>query len=147
VTGTDISTVALSRAAEHARAAGTQIADRITWSHVDLREEPPTAGSYDLVTAQFMHLPTEPRRTLFAALADAVAPGGTLLIVGHHPRDKRGGGGPGVYLDMMYTPEQVASELDPAAWEVRAETRARQAVGPEGEEITLHDAVVVAVRR
>jgi thioredoxin reductase/SAM-dependent methyltransferase len=147
VTGTDISTVALSRAAEHARAAGAEIADRITWSHVDLREEPPAAGSYDLVTAQFMHLPTEPRRALFAALANAVAPGGTLLIVGHHPRDKRGGGGPGVFLDMMYTPEQVASELDPAVWEVRAETRARQAVNPEGEEITLHDAVVVTKRR
>ncbi|WP_042364774.1 methyltransferase domain-containing protein [Streptacidiphilus neutrinimicus] len=147
VTGTDISTVALDRAAEHARAAGAEIAERITWSHADLREAPPTAGAYDLVTAQFMHLPTGPRRALFAALADAVAPGGTLLIVGHHPKDKRDGGGPGVYLDMMYTPEQAAADLDPAHWEIRAETRARRARNPEGEEITLHDAVLVARRR
>ncbi|WP_042421504.1 bifunctional NAD(P)/FAD-dependent oxidoreductase/class I SAM-dependent methyltransferase [Streptacidiphilus anmyonensis] len=147
VTGTDIATVALDRAAEHARAAGPQIAERITWSHADLRENPPAAGAYELVTAQFMHLPTEPRRALFAALADAVAPGGTLLIVGHHPRDKRTGPGPGVYLDMMYTPEQVAADLDPARWEVRAETRARQAVNPEGGEVTMHDAVLVARRR
>ncbi|WP_042383519.1 FAD-dependent oxidoreductase [Streptacidiphilus melanogenes] len=147
VTGTDISTVALARAAEHARAAGGQIADRITWSHADLRDAPPANGGYELVTAQFMHLPTGPRRAVFAALADAVAPGGTLLIVGHHPKDKRDGGGPGVYLDMMYTPEQVAADLDPARWEIRAETRARQAVDPDGKEITVHDAVVAARRR
>ncbi|MEY9876410.1 thioredoxin reductase/SAM-dependent methyltransferase [Streptacidiphilus sp. MAP12-33] len=143
VTGTDISTVALARAAEHARAAGEETAGRLTWSHTDLREAPPAPGSFDLVTAQFMHLPTDPRRALFAALADAVAPGGTLLIVGHHPRDKRDGGGPGVFLDMMYTPEQVAADLDPAMWQIHAETRARTL--PNGE--TLHDAVVVAQRK
>ncbi|SEM04967.1 bifunctional NAD(P)/FAD-dependent oxidoreductase/class I SAM-dependent methyltransferase [Streptacidiphilus jiangxiensis] len=147
VTGTDISTVALARATDHARAAGADIAERITFSHADLRETPPAPGSFDLVTAQFMHLPTAQRRALFAALAAAVAPDGTLLLVGHHPRDKRDGGGPGVHLDMLYTPEQVAADLDPALWDVRTDTRARRVVDPEGRELTLHDAVTVARRR
>ena len=41
VTGTDISTVALARAAEHARAAGAEPAERITWLHADMRTTPP----------------------------------------------------------------------------------------------------------
>ncbi|GAA1979990.1 FAD-dependent oxidoreductase [Kitasatospora viridis] len=147
VTGTDISALALERAAGHARAAGAEVARRITWSRVDLREEPPAPGSYDLVTAQFMHLPTQARRALFAALAEAVAPGGTLLIVGHHPRDKRESTGPWGHLDMMYPPEEVAAGLDGSAWQVSAETRARPGLDPEGRETVLHDAVVVARRR
>ncbi|NUW31910.1 NAD(P)/FAD-dependent oxidoreductase [Nonomuraea sp. SMC257] len=146
VTGTDISTTALERAAAHATEAG--IAGRVEWVHADLREHVPEAGAYDLVSAQFMHLPGTERRELFARLAAAVAPGGTLLIVGHHPRDLRTTAHRMHFPEMMYTAEEVASALDPAAWEVvTAETRPRAAVDPEGREITIHDAVMVARRR
>ncbi|WP_305728683.1 methyltransferase domain-containing protein [Nonomuraea pusilla] len=148
VTAVDISVTALERAAAHAAAEDAQAAARITWTHADLREQPPAEGAYDLVSAQFMHLPGPARRELFARLADAVAPGGTLLIVGHHPSDLRANAHRMRFPDMMYTAEEVAAALDPAEWEVRtAETRARAAKNPDGEEVTLHDAVLVARRR
>nr|QLJ99097.1 NAD(P)/FAD-dependent oxidoreductase [Micromonospora carbonacea] len=148
VTAVDISTTALERAAAHAAAAGPGVADRIEWLHADLRDQPPAEGAYDLVSAQFMHLPSEARRELFARLAAAVTPGGTLLIVGHHPRDLRTSAHRMHLPDAMYTAEEVASALDPAAWQVlTAETRPRATVDPEGRDVTIHDAVLVARRR
>ncbi|MEV6342654.1 FAD-dependent oxidoreductase [Actinoplanes sp. NPDC051851] len=146
VTGVDISTVALSRAAEHAAAAG--LAERITFTGADLRAEPPAPRSYDLVSAHFMHLPSADRTELYARLADAVAPGGTLLIVGHHPSDLASAARRMHFPDMMFTPEEIAEPLGPQDWTVTvAATRPRVAKGPEGDEITVHDSVLVAHRR
>ncbi|WP_200215774.1 bifunctional NAD(P)/FAD-dependent oxidoreductase/class I SAM-dependent methyltransferase [Micromonospora coerulea] len=148
VTGVDIAETALRRAADHAAAAGADVAGRITWTRADLREQPPAAGRYDLVSAQFMQLPPDARRALFARLADAVAPGGTLLIVGHHPSDLRTSAHRQHFPDMMFTAEEVAASLDPGQWQVgAAETRPRAAVDPDGRDITIHDAVLVARRR
>lgn len=81
VTATDISRVALGRAAEHA--AQAQVADRVDWQHHDLGTSFPS-GSHDLVSAQFLHsLHEMPREQILRDAAEAVAPGGTLLIVGH----------------------------------------------------------------
>ncbi|MDO3705763.1 bifunctional NAD(P)/FAD-dependent oxidoreductase/class I SAM-dependent methyltransferase [Micromonospora sp. C28SCA-DRY-2] len=148
VTAVDISTTALERAAAHADTAGAAVAGRIEWVHADLLAKPPAADSYDLVSAQFMQLPPEQRQEMFARLAAAVAPGGTLLIVGHHPSDLRTSAHRLHFPEMMFTAEEVAAGLDPGRWQVlAAETRPRAMVNPEGREITIHDAVLVARRR
>jgi 2-polyprenyl-3-methyl-5-hydroxy-6-metoxy-1,4-benzoquinol methylase len=145
VNATDISTTALDRAAAHAAAA--QLADRIDWTHADLRHQLPAERAYDLVSAQYMHLPSEARRNLFERLAAAVAPGGTLLIVGHHPSDLRTSAHRMHFPDMMFTGEEVAAALDPNTWDVlAAEARPRTVADPEGHEIVIHDAVLVARR-
>ncbi|NJC12503.1 thioredoxin reductase/SAM-dependent methyltransferase [Micromonospora profundi] len=143
VTAVDISTTALARAAEHAETVG--VADRIEFTHADLREKAPAEQAYDLVSAQFMHLPPEPRQELFARLAAAVAPGGVLLIVGHHPSDLWTPGHRMHMPHMMYTAEEVAAGLDPAEWDVLT-AEARRRPGPEPD-LTFHDAVLVARRR
>jgi thioredoxin reductase/SAM-dependent methyltransferase len=148
VTAVDISTTALARAAGHAADAGPPVADRITWTHADLRDQPPTEDAYDLVSAQFMHLPKDSLRDLHARLAAAVAPGGTLLIVGHHPSDLRTTAHRMHFPDMMFTGEQIAASLAPTTWQIlAAETRPRPATDPDGRDITIHDAVLLARRR
>ncbi|WP_432051027.1 FAD-dependent oxidoreductase [Verrucosispora sp. NA02020] len=147
VTGVDISATALERAAAHARAAGAQVADRIEFTHADLLGWALPVGAYDLVSAQFMQLPPEPRREMFARLAEAVAPGGRLLIVGHDPGDTHVGGHRAHYPEMMFTAEQVAADLDPQRFEVLVtQSRPRSAVH-DGREVVIHDAVLVARRR
>ena len=144
VTGTDLSTVALGRAETAATARGLDV----RWVHADLLASPPAAGAYDLVTAHFMHLPEPERGTLYAALAAAVAPGGTLLLVGHAPSDLHTSMHRPALHEMFFTPEQLVAELDPGAWEVLvAESRPRQATDPQGREIAIADAVVRARRR
>ena len=77
-----------------------------------------------------------------------MAPGGTLLIVGHHPSDLHTTAHRMHFPDMMFTGEQVAASLDPTTWQVLAtEARPRAAVDPEGRDIIIHDAVLVARRR
>lgn len=81
VTATDISRVALERAAGHAADAG--VADRIDWQWHDLGASFPE-GEFDLVSAQFLHSMGDlPRERILRQAASAVAPGGVLLIVGH----------------------------------------------------------------
>src|SRR5258708_2059093 len=60
VTGTDISTVALKRAANQGESHGLDV----DWQHVDLLVEPPKPRSYDLVSAHFLQLPPDKRRVL-----------------------------------------------------------------------------------
>src|SRR5205085_8196577 len=85
VVGVDVSQVALDRAA--ARAGETGLADRTTWEQRDLLRWSPPAATYDLVTACFIHLAAGDRQAVYAALADAVVPGGTFLVAAHHPSD------------------------------------------------------------
>jgi thioredoxin reductase/protein-L-isoaspartate O-methyltransferase len=148
VTAIDISSVALERAVKRAREAGHKIAERIDWQQADVVKWDPAPHQFDLVSAQFMHLPRPAREALHRRLAAAVRPGGTLLIVGHHPADLETTVGRPHLPDFLYTPEDVSATLDAAEWEVTAATApGRQALDPEGRSVTIRDAVVRAVRR
>jgi SAM-dependent methyltransferase len=145
VTALDISSVALERARTAAVAAG--VAARIAWRHGDIAAWTPERP-YDLVAAHFMHFASPLREIVFRRLAAAVAVGGTLLIVGHHPSDLettvRRPRMPGV----LYAAEDVAALLDPAAWDVLVkESRPRGVTDANGASVTVHDAVLRARRR
>lgn len=85
VTGADFSANGLARAARHAEEAG--VADRTDWWQVDARTFAADDRSYDLVTTHFLHPPDGGMVEVTRRLADAVAPGGHLLIVGHAPSE------------------------------------------------------------
>lgn len=145
VTAMDVSAVAVERGAAHVQ---KDVADRITWRCADLTTWVPQDATYDLVNAQFMHFPTALREQIFARLAAAVSPGGTLLIVGHHPSDMHTGVHRPQEPDLFFTAEEVADSLDPEQWEVvAADARPRPAVNPDGQEIIIRDAVLNARRR
>jgi SAM-dependent methyltransferase len=148
VTAVDFAATALARAAAGAAAAGEEVAARIDWVRADVTRWTPEPAAFDLVSAQYMHLPTEQRRMLFARLADAVRPGGQLLLVGHDFSDIAAGANRPEEPDRFFTADDVADSLDPATWEVLvAEARPRRAHQHEGEHIQVHDAVVRARRR
>jgi SAM-dependent methyltransferase len=148
VTGVDFAATALTRAAAGAAAAGEEVAARIEWVRADVTQWTPEPGSFDLVSAQFMHLLPDERRVLFARLADAVRTGGQLLLVGHDFSDIAAGAHRPDEPERFFTPDEVAGSLDPATWEVLvAEARPRPAHQHEGEHIEVHDAVVRARRR
>jgi len=146
VTAVDISSVAL----EHARAAevNAHLDWGIDWRHVNVVAEPPPTLFYDLISAQFMHLLPIPREVLFRGLAEAVKPGGTLLIVGHDPSDLQTTARRPPNPEVFYTAAHVAELLPPQRWEIVATaTRARSATDPTGQTITVHDAVLRARKR
>lgn len=140
VTAVDISSVALTRAAEH---EATLNGDHppVTWAHQDLTESAPPSRAFDLVTAQYMHLPAAQRDPLFRHLADAVAPGGTLLIVGHDASDLEAHEHRPSLPDLYFTAEDILKLLGPG-WETMvAEVRPREASGPDGAKLAVADTV------
>ncbi|WP_433461359.1 MFS transporter [Spirillospora sp. CA-128828] len=146
VTAADISGVALERAARHAGEAG--VADRIDWRRCDIAESFP-GGVYDLVSAQFLHSPADmPRAEVLRAAAAAVAPGGTLLIVGHAgPPPWDPDAHPGVHLP---TPAEVLESLDlpDGEWEVlRSDEHERVQTAPDGRTMTRTDNALKLRRR
>jgi SAM-dependent methyltransferase len=148
VTAVDFASTALQRGRAHAETLGPDVAGRIRWVHADVTTWVPDEGQFDLVSAQFMHLPPEPRRALFARLAAAVAPGGTLLVVGHDFGDLAAGAHRPPEPDRFFTAEEVAGSLEGDQWDVLvADARPRAAAEHEGAGHTVHDAVLRARKR
>jgi 2-polyprenyl-3-methyl-5-hydroxy-6-metoxy-1,4-benzoquinol methylase len=141
VTGLDLSSTAVERAAQHAAERGLDVA----FQQLDLTREAPS-GSYDLVSAFFLHFPQPQRETVFSHLAAAVAPGGTLLIVGHDPSDEDTTMARPHLAEMGWTAAELAAALGDG-WVIDvAESQPRQATDQDGREVTIHDAVVRARR-
>ena len=81
VTAVDVSNTALHRAAAEATTADVETL--IDFQKHDLTRSFPE-GSFDLVSAQYLQSPIEfPRDRVLKRSAEAVAPGGLLLIVAH----------------------------------------------------------------
>jgi SAM-dependent methyltransferase len=127
VTAVDISRVALARAA----AAGGDA--KVSWTHGDLLTAPPPAGAFDLVSALYFPLPRSAPAALRSLLA-SVAPGGTLLVVGHdlgdahHHQHDEAEFDPADY----YRSDEIADRLGDG-WTVEVnETRQRVSPAPPG---------------
>lgn len=136
VTGVDLSRIALERAREVCRGQS------VVLRHQDLAQEPPEPASYDLVSLHYFPLLREKGHAALLGLVEAVAPGGTLLVVGHDMSGHEGGDhDPADY----YQPSEIA-ELLGDGWTVEAdEVRPRVDSAPEGTDHT-HDVVLRARR-
>ena len=145
VTAVDISQTALDRAVAEANARN--VADTIDFQRHDLTQSFP-AGVFDLVSAQFLHstVPMD-RAKLLRRAANAVAPGGTLLVVDHAAAPP--------WASKMHhhefpTADEVVSSLEreAAQWDrIRVEAVERETVGPDGQHAVLTDNVMVLRRR
>ena len=140
VTAVDFSAAGLARAARLARERGVSV----DWVQADLLDYQPAPGAYDLVLVAYIHLPAAGLARVFRAAAAAVAPGGTLLVIGHD-RDNitRGHGGP-QDPGRLYTPAAVTAELGGLTVR-RAEPVMRPVQTPEGERTAI-DTLVRADR-
>lgn len=146
VTAVDFSSVALARVAEVAAAAG--VTQRVATVQADVTAWSPPAGAYDLVAVHFLHLPAPARATALRTAWSAVAPGGTLLVVGHDTRNAEEGHGGPPDPAVLFTADDVLADLADAvaggAAVVVAERRAREVSGVAGA-VAL-DSVVVLTR-
>ena len=145
VTGVDLAQSALTQAEEAAAAAG--LAERTTWQRVDLDAGLP-AGSWDLVTSAYLQAPVAlGRDRILRGAAAAVAPGGTLLVIGHHGPPSWAESPPEHLLGLPDADDVLAVLALPAAWTVeRAETVAFDSTSPDGRPGTRTDSLV-RVRR
>lgn len=141
-TGVDFSAVALAKAQRMAEDRRVSV----RWIEADLRQwESPER--FDLVIAMYLHLPEQTRRATFSAAAEAVAPGGTLLVVGHDRENiARGHGGP-QDESVLFTAAEVADVVKSVGgFTIRRAEQVRRPVETENGTVDALDALVRAVR-
>jgi 2-polyprenyl-3-methyl-5-hydroxy-6-metoxy-1,4-benzoquinol methylase len=142
VTAVDFSDVALRKARLLADSRGVAV----KWVHADLTEYTPEPRAFELVIVLYLQLPQPSRGVVLRATAEAVAAGGTLVVVAHDSRNLEGGYGGPKGPDVLYTADDVAADLDGSGLAIeKAELAERNVETPEGERIAL-DALLRARR-
>lgn len=98
VTAVDFSAIGLGRGRS---APGGEAVD---WIVADVREwRPPPATAYDLILVAFLHLADD----VFGRLAEWLAPGGAVVVIGHALRNLTDGVGGPQDPAILNTPEQL----------------------------------------
>ncbi len=147
-TGVDIAPTAVARATRAAADLGLA-SERIRFLAVDLGSWD-DEGDYELVTASFLHSTVDlPRTDILRRAAGHVAAGGHLLVLSHAALPPWAPNAHG-HAHRFLTPDEEldALALGPGEWDVvLAETRTRQATGPDGRPMALDDAVLLLRRR
>ncbi|WP_404430106.1 NAD(P)/FAD-dependent oxidoreductase [Microbacterium lacus] len=148
VLGIDISATATTRAERAARERGLG-EERVRFEASDLTRAT-FPGHAQLVTANFFQAPMSfARSAILRRAANALAPGGYLLLVSHASPPSWSDGEHSNHGGFITPPDEMAGlELDPTKWEVVvAELRTRTITDPNGEFATIDDSVVAVRRR
>lgn len=140
VTGVDFADVALAKAAELAAARRVEV----EWVLGDVLELIPEPRSFDLVVVLYLQLPGDQLALALRRAADAVAPGGTLIVLGHDATNLTDGYGGPKDVSVLFTPEQVVSVL--TGLEIERAERVRRTVALNGGDAVAIDAFVRARR-
>lgn len=146
VIAVDISGVALERGRSAASDCGAAVSSRITWKKCDILSEPLPPGPFDLVALHFMHLKEEERKPLFERSFAVVAPGGTLMIVAHHPSDLETTVMRPKIPELFYTADEITAMLDESWTVLVCDKRPRNGKDADGNVVTIHDTVLIARR-
>ncbi|MBK9180438.1 MAG: class I SAM-dependent methyltransferase [Acidimicrobiales bacterium] len=140
-TGVDFSAAGLDKGRHLAAARGVDV----TWVEADVTAWDPPAGAFDLVVVCYLQLPAPARRAAAARAVAALAPGGTLVWVGHDLDNlERGVGGPRE-ASVLHTADDLVADLHAADPGLVVE-RAGQVLRPVTKEGQAGDAVDTLVR-
>jgi 2-polyprenyl-3-methyl-5-hydroxy-6-metoxy-1,4-benzoquinol methylase len=142
VTAVDFSDVALAKARQLAEASDAEV-DTVV---ADVTTFVPPAGAYDLVAVIYLHLPASERTQVHLRAAEALTPGGTLVVLGHDTTNLTEGHGGPQDDAVLFTPDDVVSDLAPTDLTVvKAERVHRTVTTPDGDRTAI-DALVTARR-
>lgn len=144
-TGIDFSATAIERAARLAADAG--VTGLVEFVVGDVVAGPLPPGPFDAVVVAYLQVIADERRRALRAAAEVVAPGGLLLVVGHHTANLAEGVGGPQDPAVLFTPQDVVADLaeEPGLIVAKAE-RVRRPVTTSDGERTAIDALV-RVRR
>ncbi len=138
-TGIDAAEPALERARVEAERRG--LAEHARFVEADLAAWEPE-GSWDLVTCHYLHEAADLRAAVLAAAVSAVAPGGTLVVVGHHPDEPAHLAGPRGHT--RFLAEDLIEQVGIGeGWQVRTDARPRTSIR-DGVVVERVDTVLIA---
>jgi SAM-dependent methyltransferase len=140
--GADFSEVGLRKARELANRRGVNV----DWVAADLLDYRPDPRAFDLVLVFYLQVSAAERRPILQAAAEAVAPGGTFLLVAHDSTNLEHGHGGPQDPAVLYAARDVVTDIEGRGLQIeRAERVERPVQTPDGKRIAL-DALVRARR-
>lgn len=92
-------------------AQSRQLDARLHCIYADLETYQPAARQYALVTVLYLQLSWPTLAPILRRAANAVAPGGTLLLIAHDPQNLSHGHGGPRHAEVLYSAEQLAALL------------------------------------
>ena len=107
VTAVDYAEVAVAKGIERAARAGVAVDFQVG----DLLDYVPEARSFDLVLILYLHISSDGLRLVLERATEALAPGGTLVLVGHDLLNLTEGVGGPSDRDLLFTPDEVVAGL------------------------------------
>ncbi|GAA1809553.1 class I SAM-dependent methyltransferase [Planosporangium flavigriseum] len=140
VTAVDFSAVAIDKGRRLAEAREVEV----EWVVADVTEYRPPAGGFDLVLIAYLHLAPADLATVLRRAADALAPAGTLLVVGHDVTNIADGVGGPQDPELLYTPQGITECLD--GLRLAHADRVRRPVAGQADGRAAIDTVVRAQR-
>ncbi len=140
-TGVDFSGVALAKARRLAAARGVEV----EWIQADVRDWVPPVP-FDLVLLMYVQLPAVERRSVYRAFADAVAPGGRLLVVGHDTENLTSGVGGPQDPDVLFSAADLVADIEGSGLLVERAQQVRRPVATGEGHVDALDALVRALR-
>lgn len=150
VTASDISQRALARIAAEAERRGA----RVECHHADANAlDAYEAGAFDLVSAQYASIPRTPDDRAVRNLLNAVAPGGTLLVVSHDlepmraPIDTLAHSRPFDPDAYVRVDDFAAALASSAAWDIEVHEKRPRPAGAASASHHVEDVVLRARRR
>jgi SAM-dependent methyltransferase len=133
VRAVDFSAVAVDKGRGRPSGVEWVVADVTTYS---------SPAPVDLALLCYLQVPAEDRRAAVRHAAEALAPGGRLLVVAHHTRNRTDGTGGPQRDEVLYTPEDIAADLDGTGLRIDKGTDALRPV--DGADRPAIDTLVLA---
>ena len=143
VTAVDFSRVGIEKGRSRSESEGLAV----DWVLEDAYRYRPPGGSFDLVLIAHFHPRPADRERVFARAAEALVPGGRLLVLGRHVADigRDGGRGPSD-PGLRYTPEELRDRFPHELVLERCESVRRTVEGDDGP-VELTDVVALGRAR
>jgi SAM-dependent methyltransferase len=139
VTAVDFSPVAI----EKARTLQAGTGATVDWVCADVLAYR-SPDEVDLALLCYLQLPADPRRAVVRAAAEALAPGGVLLVIGHDTENLQHGWGGPQDPAVLFTAADVAADLEGTGLHVERADAVRRPV-PDADRPAI-DALLRATR-
>ena len=141
-TAVDYSSIAIDKARQIAERRNVSISTAVA----DLAGYVPTPGGYDLVVIAYLQLVDAELTPILHKAAEAVAPGGKLVLVSHDLSNLESGYGGPQHPAVLTTPDQVVTAIGDELTIELAEVAERHVETDDGQRVAL-DTLVVAGRQ
>jgi len=118
----------------------------IDWVHADVLDHDFGSAVFDLVVIAYLQVSANERQSVVRRCFDSLTQGGTLFVVAHDSTNLAEGTGGPQDASVLYTAEDVLSDLGSKPYEIERAERAPRTVTVGETDTSAYDAIIRLIR-